>query len=332
MTLEETVSLTLKKITWLAQTIQSDIEKFQPDMLLVLARGGFAPLWALQALWEETNETNIPPIVITNLGREKITRYEYHREKIGMNFMAGLEPFDYFEPLERGYFLVWLEQQTDWRDELRGQVEACLGSGGKPGRILVIDDTVFKRYTTLIALGLLLAEFPDAKVQMIAADIPHWREELAAPWLAAHSSESTDATKFEIKTCTFNFATGTSDVHPDSLHWEPLNLESYVMQEYLKYLPAKTWLGLGSWMKEQIQSFVYHYTKQEVLTEEEDLIKQCCIQRPCLEPEELGFRQRWILADLAPELVSKELEMSVDSAKRLLQRLSERNVQETKKL
>jgi hypothetical protein len=322
--MHDPTAITLKKIYWLAQEIQSEIETFQPELLLVLAHGGFAPLWALQALWKETNETSTPPILITNIGREKLTRYEYHRQKIGMNFMADFEPFDYFEPFERGYFLVWLEQQVDWRTELRQQIKACLGSDHAPTRILVIDDTVYRRYTTVVALGLLLAEYPDTEARMIAADLPDWRVELATPWLEENNRGATEATKYEIKSCLFHFATGTSDVHPNSLYWEPLQAESYVMQENLKHLPAETWIGLGSWMEERIKSFVRQYSRkvEEPLSQNEFLQKQKNIQRPCLEPEELMYRKRWLAADLDPKDVSNEMELSIESAQKLLQNIA----------
>ena len=314
----------MKKIYWLAQEIQSEIDTFEPDLLLVLARGGFAPLWALQSLWKENNETNIPPVLITNIGREKLTRYEYHRQKIGMNFMADFEPFDYFEPFERGYFLLRMEQQTDWRSELRQQVESCLGRDRKPTRILVIDDTVFRGYTTVVALGLLLAEYPDAEARMIAAEIPHWRIELSAPWLAEKSEGATEATKYEIETCLFHFATGTSDVGPDSLYLENLQLESYVMQKHVKHLPAETWLGLGSWMEKHIKAYMRQYARQaeNILNQDEILQKQKSIRRPCLTPEELMYRQRWMSANLDPKEVSQEMEMSVENAEKLLRNVA----------
>jgi hypoxanthine phosphoribosyltransferase len=46
MKYSDTYTLTLKKIAWRAQSIQAKIKTFQPDLIIVLARGGFAPLWA----------------------------------------------------------------------------------------------------------------------------------------------------------------------------------------------------------------------------------------------------------------------------------------------
>jgi hypothetical protein len=94
----------VKKLCQLAREVQHEISTFQPDVLVILARGGFGPLWALQALWDIEPEAVHPPIAVTNLGREKLSRYEHHRLEIGVSFMPGFEPFDFFGDCERGYF------------------------------------------------------------------------------------------------------------------------------------------------------------------------------------------------------------------------------------
>ena len=311
--------LTLKKINWLAQAVQAEIQRFQPDLLLVLAHGGFAPLWALHALWEGTKAENIPPVVITNLGREKLVRYEYHREGIGMSFMPIFEPFDFLDAFERGYFLAWLEHQTDWRSALRQQIETGFTGSRQPDRILVMDDTVNKRYTALIALGLLLAEFPQTETHMIAGDLPDWRPDLAAPWLVAHSARRSHPPENDFMNSVFHLAPGASDIDPASLQWEPLNAGSLAMREYGKFLPVETWLELPIWLKAQITRFVQDSANQleEPLTANEVLAKKKNIHRPILESDELLIRQRWLSGGLTPQDVSDGLDLSIDNAVRL---------------
>ena len=324
MKYSETYTLTLEKIAWLAQSIQAEINTFQPDLIIVLARGGFAPLWALQALWEGTKQDQTPPVVITNLGREKLRRYEYHREAIGVNHMPLLEPFDFYGACERGYFLAWLEKQTDWRNELRQQITTELAGIDQPARILVIDDTVNKRYTTLITLGLLLAEFPFADTRMLAGDLPDWRQDLAAPLAHGPQSEAISPNRKRFIGLRFNLAPGASDLNPEFLQWEPLNAGSLSIREYGKFLPVETWLELSGWLKEQIKTFVQHSAihPEVPLIKSETGKKTGDIYRPVLEPEELFFRQRWLSAGITPQEASDELNMSVNDAIQLLKNLA----------
>ena len=253
-----------------------------------------------------------------------MVRYEYHRAAIGMNFMPEVEPFDYFPAVERGYFLTWLELQTDWRNAFRQQIETGFKTSRQPARILVIDDTVHNRFTTLIALGLLLAEFPQTETHMIAGDLPDWRPDLAAPWLAAHSARRAHPSENDLKDSVFHLAPGSSDIDPNSLQWEPLNAGSLAMREYGKYLPAETWLELPIWLKAQITQFVIDSTDplEAPITAHEILKEKRINHRPILEPEELLFRQRWLSGDITPQEAADEMEMGVEDAVRLLKNLT----------
>jgi len=316
--------LTLEKIHALALAVQAEIQRFQPEVLLILARGGFAPLWALQTLWDVTHAANIPPVVVTNLGREKLERYEYHRQAIGVSFMPLFEPFDFLGACERGYFLAWLARQADWRTELHRQVQAGLGHVTPPARILVVDDTVHKRYTALIALGLLLAEYPQAEARMIAGDLPDWRPDLAAPWLGEQRARRSHPSERELMDCVFNLAPGVSDLDPASLGWELLHPTSRTMREYGKFLSAQTWLDLPAWLKEQIQNFVQRsvHQPQAPLPPDQPVKPKRTIHRPLLEPEELLFRRRWLSAGFTPGEAADGLGLSVEDAAALLEKVS----------
>lgn len=66
---------TLLKPFWiLAQAVCADVSAFRPDLIIALAHSAQGPLRAVQTLWRETRAEPLPPVLITNLGREKLLR------------------------------------------------------------------------------------------------------------------------------------------------------------------------------------------------------------------------------------------------------------------
>jgi hypothetical protein len=147
---QESFTRTLDQLFQIARAICKDIVLFQPDLVIALAHGGWAPLRAAQALWNETRPTPFPPVLVTNLGRENLDRYDRIRASVPC---VNISPFvaDYAGNHEIVYFLAWLTQQTDWQDELFQQVLDALGSDQPPDRILVIDDTIWEGGTFRLA-------------------------------------------------------------------------------------------------------------------------------------------------------------------------------------
>jgi hypothetical protein len=132
----------LDALYWLGRGACDEIRDFDPDLLLVLAHGGWGVLWAIQVCWQATQEATLPLVLATNLGREKIERYYGIRDGLPC---VSINPFvaDYAQEPEVGYFLDWVSQQIDWQEQLRSQVLDAL-DGRTPRRILVLDDTTWE--------------------------------------------------------------------------------------------------------------------------------------------------------------------------------------------
>ncbi len=255
---------TMEALWLLAQAICDQVESFRPDLVIVLLHSGEGPLRAALALWDETRGVPFPPIVRTNLGREKVRRYHELRDSLGreplIEWLHG--------PDEAAHMLAWVAEQRPWQAELAAQVHAVLGDNNMPARILVVDDFAFEGTTWLLALGLLKEVFPQAEACYIAGTLGGWSGNLARHWLQEHypavyaemeADARAERDQGEIETCLTLLrwiATGTEDVDPESLDWRPLSANSEAVQKLTRFLPAETWLTLPVWVYTTIETFV----------------------------------------------------------------------------
>lgn len=246
-----------------AQAICQVIENFQPDLVVALAHGAWGVLWAVEAYWAVSKgEQVLPPVMLTNLGREKMERYERVRENLPC---ARMEIFiaDYAGDEEIGYFLSWLEEQQDWIEQFRQQAQAATSI--TPQRILILDDAMLEGCTYRLAIGVAEAAFPNATVHFINGNVLSWRSELAYPWLEKHIPGWSEDQHWKIAGALYYLATGTEDKHIDSLEWEPITAQSKIIEKMTVYLPAEKWLELPGWMMHIIQAHMqerFHYDAQ----------------------------------------------------------------------
>jgi len=96
----------------LATAASEESDTFQPDLILVLAHGARPVLWALQTLWGVTSHHPLPPVVVLNIGREKLERYYDQRPQADWVYT---HPYvaDYAGEIENGYFLAWQPLTVD---------------------------------------------------------------------------------------------------------------------------------------------------------------------------------------------------------------------------
>ena len=280
----------------LAKAASDEIVSSQPDIILVLAHGGWGVLWALEVVWTETKTIPLPPTVILNIGREKLERYNQQRPEANW---VHTYPYvaDYAGDIENGYFLAWLVRQTDWQDELREKILHQL-DGENPEHILVLDDGDFTGGTHHIILGLLQVVFPDCKTSMLAGDGFEWKEEIAQIWLnqLGYSNEDQDKLIPDVA----RLVTGTVDTDPDSLDWQFTTADHPLVTKLSSYLAVEKLITLPDWTKTQIQNTIknnLHYAPPSTTL----------ILRPQLDLYELIFKFIWInkgitVNELAPHL------------------------------
>lgn len=237
-----------------ARAICVEIADFQPDLVVVLAHGGWGVLWAVEAYWVASRGGQpFPPVMVTNLGREKMERYERVRENLPC---AHIFPFmgEYAGDQEVGYFLAWLAGQQDWIEQFRQQAQAARSTS--PERVLILDDDMMEGCTYRLSIGLAEAAFPKADVHFINGLVLAWRSELAYPWLAKHIPDWSEAKHEKITHALYYLGPGTEDIHIESLEWKPITAQSPVMEEVRALLPPEKWLELPGWMMQTIQAQV----------------------------------------------------------------------------
>ncbi|NLG98573.1 MAG: BlaI/MecI/CopY family transcriptional regulator [Chloroflexi bacterium] len=237
----------------LADTARNVILDFHPDLLIVLAHGGWAPYRALKTLWQETAHGDLPPTLVTNLGREKIRRYSAYCKDLP----AGIsQPFvgEISGDEEIGHFLNWLSHQEDWKEQFAGQIEAILGEGVAPKRVLFLDDGYFEGNTFFLAAGLLKSLYPDVELRFLAAACFEWRDQFANAWLEQLNLPLSAEEKQEISQSWFHFVPGTEDVDENSFSWKPITEDSAALEKLTRFLPAAKWLALPEFAYTQIEA------------------------------------------------------------------------------
>lgn len=162
----------------LAQLACTDIESRHPDLLLVLYKSGWAPLHAVQTLWQATRNGSLPPILPINLGSEKGNLY--------LNLDWGFHSIEYTDTPDIGHLLAWSAKQTTWQRELERQISITLGTKQPPARVLILDDVISNGVTALLILGLLWTLSPTTETWLLAGLPSDWREILGWDWLDTH--------------------------------------------------------------------------------------------------------------------------------------------------
>ena len=235
------------------QYARQRILDYKPDLVIVLANGGWAPYRALLTLWQELDCGQFPPTLVTNLGREKMDRFEEFYKRLPSphrDYLHGEHsPYE-----EVGYFLNWLTKQTDWLEQLKLQIEAAIGVGVAPEKVIILDDCYHEGNTFYLVAGLLKAIYPNVNYLFIAPLYYEWRIPLAEEWLNQQNVVIPEEDKREFKNALFQFVPGTQDVSADSLEWKPVTSDNPYLPVLTKYLPAGKWFELPEKIYAEIEA------------------------------------------------------------------------------
>jgi hypothetical protein len=219
-----------------------NILAYQPDLVVALMHSGWGPVFAAQTLWQQTQTVPFPPVVRTNIGREKIDLFDETHNSITAGYFVG----EYSSDIDVGKLLAWVASRVDWHEQLRRQVAEAMKTPQDPLRILLIDDCVHEGSTSILALGLIDCVFPQAKVRFLNAD--SWYRTTYMDFLLdvlCPRSELFPEGKIpseEVRTQLGRVAVGSENAPDHSLYWQPISVESPAVQALSVYRPASDWV------------------------------------------------------------------------------------------
>jgi hypothetical protein len=250
----------------------------EPDLVLVLMHSGWGSVFAAQVLWRCTQSTPFPPIVKTNIGREKVDEFDNRYNMHTSRYFLG----KYADAIEIGLYLAWIQDKTLWHEQLRQQVTDILGPSLKLNRILIVDDRIQNGTTWILTLELLKIVFPQANAFFLNAN--SWYQSNYAelmfkifPQLISLFPDSKIPSD-EIKNQLYRVAIGTEDVSAESLYWQPISAESTAIQELKKYGEAFEWAAVSKTIYAMIDVYVTELSasyEPESIEIEEDETKMC---------------------------------------------------------
>lgn len=326
MRLTYALTKTLARLWCSARAVCAEIQQFQPDVIVALYHGVQPLLLATQIVWQEQPGAAqpFPPVVRTNLGREKFARYDRVPNRLDMSYFLGF----YVSALERGHFLAWLAKQEDWLAALRGQVEAEIGAT-PPGRILVLDDMTYEGTSWLQAVGLLHTLFPQAEIVFVEGGETGWRTEFVYAWLnKLHPGvfapmnrdwpqEQKRSGYMTYESYLNDLSLGTEDVAPDSLDWRPLALAGPTLTYLTRYLPAADWLAIPAWITAMTTRTIRRWTQAGRLPARFKY-QERREQRLQLKPQDLIARALWLRRRLTAAEAAALAHISAEAAETIL--------------
>ena len=239
-----------------AQAACALLDTFRPDLVLVMMHSGVVPLRVTQALWQATRNAPFPPVVATNLGREKVDYFLELPRHQGNKYR-------WFDMLMSGGvgFANWAVQETDWSTQLAQQIAAGLPPGFVSQHILVLDDWEANGFTQKLVNALLTTLYPEVEIQCYANFANAWCDtmgqlwlrklhpEVYRPWWHLARAAKLQGTTLQLYTDLCLLVPGTEDIAPDSLAWQPITAHSPLLERLLAYLPAEEWLTLPGWVE-----------------------------------------------------------------------------------
>jgi hypothetical protein len=309
------------------------ILSFQPDVVVALLHSGWAPAKAARMLWQATQAEAFPPLVKTNLGREKISFYPGGSKKISAGNFLG----DYSDPFQIGHFLAWLVHQKKWLAVLAGQIQAQLPAAETPQRIMIVDDWIAEGNTWILSLGLLDILYPQAEKQFVAG-ASSWKKSFHRLWLESfhphllqqlNSSPGRDGSVVENRHVLINhlirLIPGTEDVDAASFDWQPITASSPDIQKLTKYLPAKEWLELPRFVDKMIEDYIGSRIREYQRGMLDELVIPGTAAKgtyPRLRLESLVLRDLWLEeCSISRRAIVEKYNLSSEQASRLLKKM-----------
>ena len=164
-----------RTLACLAAAVCNEIERFQPEAVLVLYKSGSVIWRAAETWWQMTRGTPLPPVVGANIGLSKFAAYDVQD--------YPWQTLEYGNWDTIGSLIAWTVRHTDWLEMLRRHIAEGLGPTA-PASILIVDDVIAEGSTAVITQSLLMELYPRTWTPMVAGMPWHWREVMGEAWLS----------------------------------------------------------------------------------------------------------------------------------------------------
>jgi hypothetical protein len=310
----------------------TDILANPPDLVIALMHAGRFSLLATQTLWHATQTAPFPPVLLVNIGTEKMRRYEEMCNDLEFRDYTdwNMDPwgkghsFEYMHR-ETGHLLAWVMRQEAWLSQLRSMVEDVLGASAAPQRILVLEDFIQDGRSCLIAQGLLRRLFPNAEMLMLAGTVSLWRDTVVEAWLAEQGQPALGATLKGIPYTSSRsnrlnafhhlnrILTGAEDTDRESLDWSPLTANSEHVQALSPYLSAEHCLTLPTWTEQTIVAYIKQRLPGWQLGREHQVLQAQLL------PEQLLSAHLWLYGHTSSTAAAAWAGLSPEQAEHLLE-------------
>jgi hypothetical protein len=309
----------------------TDILANPPDLVIALMHAGRFSLLATQTLWHATQTAPFPPVLLVNIGTEKMRRYEEMCNDLEFRDYTewNIDPwgkghsFEYMHR-ETGHLLAWVMRQEAWLSQLRNMVEDALGADAALQRILVLEDFIQDGRSYLIAQGLLYRLYPNAETLMLAGTVSLWRNTMVEAWLAEQGMSSLGAMLKKVPYTSSRgnrldafyhlnrILTGAEDTDRESLDWSPLTIDSEHVQALTSYLSAERCLALSTWLEQTIVSHIEQRLPGWQPGQEHQVLQAQLI------PEQLLSAQLWLYGCTSPTNAAAWAGLSLERTEQLL--------------
>ncbi len=299
MTYPQILLPTLEALYRLGSRVCTEVESFQPDIVIGLAHSGWMPVTVACALWSATHTTGFPPTVRTNIGQEK---HEIYKERFKPPIPAYCCGECCDGSVDRlGHYLAWIADQRRWQEVLRSQMRAVYPL--PPERILVVDDLFGGCRTCYIALGLLETLYPQAEARMIAGErdltnafVEAWLLEfspaLGSEVAQPHDPQSRTRYLYPLHEQLKPLITGSEDIVPHSLKWRPLIPQSAAVKALAGLVAPETILAAPAWASSLACQYALQRQGGEIPSSEDGAaLREAAFT---IEPAARLFRRAWL--------------------------------------
>jgi len=248
-----------------ARLVCQMIEQTAAELVIACHPAGYGMLHAARAVWEASQATPFPPVVVIGFGGEKEAAYVPVRREFGEIDNRGDAVIS---GMYGGHRLAWVSRQTQWQDELVAATAEQVGLIYAPQSAVVLSDFDWGTVGELV-LGLLDALYPGIAAWAVVGppDAEPWHIPYTYAWLYRHTPEifrqgsapppDPEASQ-RVEEALFRVALGWNLPDPNSLHLRKLDAGHPDVVQLTDALPLDACLALPDGVLDELRRSVLY--------------------------------------------------------------------------